>query len=138
LAIQNLVASLCCALLAAFFWFDDTSSWPALLLDALPVVAILLAVIANLASVGYQIAVEKDWIVVISDNDNDVLAKMNSVFRTIDLLCLLIAPSLAGSKCFKCRHLFIALVTSIERFKIWKKMSNRPGIVKTLDQVDNL
>ena len=97
LAIQNLVVSLCCGLLAAFFWFDDTSVWPAILLDALPTVAILLAVIANLATVGYQIAVEKDWIVVISDNDNDVLAKMNSVFRTIDLLCLLIAPSLAGN-----------------------------------------
>ena len=44
----------------------------------------------------FQIAVEKDWIVVIADNDNDQLAKMNSVFRTIDLLCLLISPSLAG------------------------------------------
>ena len=33
---------------------------------------------------------------VIADNDNDQLAKMNSVFRTIDLLCLLISPSLAG------------------------------------------
>ena len=43
------------------------------------------------------LAVEKDWIVVISGDDNDVLAKMNSVFRTIDLLCLLVAPSLAGS-----------------------------------------
>ena len=97
MAIQNLVASLCCGLLAAFFWFDDTSAWPAVLLDALPIVAILLAVISNLATVGYQIAVEKDWIVVISGDDNDVLAKMNSVFRTIDLLCLLVAPSLAGS-----------------------------------------
>ena len=36
LAIQNLVVSLCCGLLAAFFWFDDTSVWPAILLDALP------------------------------------------------------------------------------------------------------
>ena len=96
LAVQNLVVTLCCGILAAFFWFDNRDTWPAALVTAMPIVAILLAVVANLASVGYQIAVEKDWIVVISDNDNDQLAKMNSVFRTIDLLCLLIAPSLAG------------------------------------------
>lgn len=45
---------------------------------------------------GSKIVVEKDWIVVIARNDNDRLATMNSVFRTIDLTCLLVSPALLG------------------------------------------
>ena len=52
--------------------------------------------IANLASVGSKISVEKDWVVVIAKGNKDFLAKMNSTLRTIDLLCLLVAPLLAG------------------------------------------
>jgi hypothetical protein len=69
---QNLVVALCCGLLAAFFWI---SSWPEWVVTATPIVVILLAVVADLASVGSRIAVEKDWIVVIADNDNDQLAR---------------------------------------------------------------
>ncbi len=52
--------------------------------------------VANLASVGSKISVEKDWVVVIAKGNKDFLAKMNSTLRTIDLLCLLVAPLLAG------------------------------------------
>lgn len=96
LLIQNLVASICCAILAVFFWPDLYETWSDPVREAVPIVAILLAIVANLASIGSKIAVEKDWIVVISGNDNNKLASMNSVFRTIDLLCLLVAPALAG------------------------------------------
>jgi len=82
--------------LAVFFWPELYGTWSDPVREAVPILTILLAVIANLASVGSKIAVEKDWIVVISGNDNNKLASMNSVFRTIDLLCLLVAPSLAG------------------------------------------
>ena len=37
-------------------------------------VIILFAVIAQLASVGYKIAIEKDWIVVVAAGDNAKLA----------------------------------------------------------------
>jgi iron-regulated transporter 1 len=44
------------------------------------------ATIANLASVGSKIVLEKDWIVVIAMDDQERLAKMNAVFRTVDLV----------------------------------------------------
>ena len=88
LIIQNLVVAICCVILATFFWLDGLRTWPEALVTAVPIVVILLAVVADLASVGSRIAVEKDWIVVISGNDNDQLAEMNSVFRTIDLVTL--------------------------------------------------
>ena len=59
-------------IIAAFFWIASRPAW---LLTTLPVVVIVLAVVADLASVGSRIAVEKDWIVVIADNDNDQLAR---------------------------------------------------------------
>jgi len=39
---------------------------------------------------------EKDWIVMIAGGDSDRLATMNSIFRTIDLVCLTLTPTLAG------------------------------------------
>ena len=49
------------------------------------VIAIFLASVARLASSGVNIIIQKDWIVIIADNDNDKLAKMNSILRTIEL-----------------------------------------------------
>ena len=40
--------------------------------------------------------VEKDWIVVVAGNDDERLASMNAVFRTIDLTALVLSPSFAG------------------------------------------
>ena len=40
--------------------------------------------------------VEKDWIVVVAGGDEDRLATMNAVFRTIDLTALVLSPSFAG------------------------------------------
>jgi hypothetical protein len=47
--------AVCSAFFAAFFWGNFNESWPNWLVDAMPIVTILLAVIANLASVGYQV-----------------------------------------------------------------------------------
>ena len=40
--------------------------------------------------------VEKDWIIVVAGDDDNRLAKMNAVFRTIDLTALVLSPSVAG------------------------------------------
>ena len=40
--------------------------------------------------------VEKDWIVAVADGDDNRLANMNAVFRTIDLTALVLSPSFAG------------------------------------------
>ena len=57
LVVQNVMVTICCVFLAAFFWDDFKDSWPSWLIEATPIVAIFLAVIANLASVGYQVAI---------------------------------------------------------------------------------
>ena len=57
LVVQNVMVTICCVFLAAFFWDDFKDSWPIWLIEATPIVAIFLAVIANLASVGYQVAI---------------------------------------------------------------------------------
>ena len=64
LVVQNLMVTICCIFLAAFFWDDFKNSWPSWLIEATPVVAILLAVIGNLATVGYQVLINfRRWIV---------------------------------------------------------------------------
>ena len=40
--------------------------------------------------------IEKDWIVVVSRNNDDRLAQINSVFTTIDLITISIGPLMAG------------------------------------------
>jgi len=97
LGIQNSIVALCCTILAIFFGLVGQEEWPEKATSALAPITIIFAVIANLASVGTKIAVEKDWIIVIADKDSDRLAKMNATFRTIDLLCSLLAPLLAGT-----------------------------------------
>ena len=51
---------------------------------------------ANLASIGQKIVVEKDCIIVVARNDDGKLAKMNAVFRTIDLTSLVLSSAFAG------------------------------------------
>ncbi len=97
LLFQNIVIGICGAILAMFFGLDGLNSWPDALITSVPIVITLLAVVVDLATVGSRITVEKDWIVVISDQDKDQLAKINSAFRMIDLLCLLVASASFGS-----------------------------------------
>ena len=102
LLVQNLGVCLNCVLLALYFTFREdlfsamgagSESWLPWLMGA---VAIFIAAVANLASTGSKIVVEKDWIVVIAGGDDDSLARLNMVFRTIDLVCLTATPVLAG------------------------------------------
>ena len=86
LIIQNTCVSLCAVLLSWFIVYKsehpEISDWWVLLVS---VIAIILASVARLASSGVNIIIQKDWIVIIADHDNDKLAKMNSILRTIEL-----------------------------------------------------
>jgi len=98
LIIQNISVALNCCLLALYFhWRDEADeyfgSWISGIVAA---VSIGLGLVSTLASVGSKIVVEKDWIVVIAGGDDDKLARLNSIFRTIDLVCLTAGPTLAG------------------------------------------
>ena len=57
---------------------------------------ISLGILANLASIGQKIVVERDCIVVIAGHNESKLAKMNAVFRTIDLTSLVLSTTFAG------------------------------------------
>ena len=97
LAVQNASTAVCCAGLALYFWREEDlltrwQHWNTVV--ALGV--ILVADIAHIASQGTKIVVVRDWIVVIAGGDKDRLAAINSVFVTIDLVCSLLAPLLAG------------------------------------------
>merc|ERR1712038_2144862 len=98
LLVQNLCVSLCALLLAGFIGYRDQV--PAEYLEVATVLvsisSIILASMARLASSGVNIIIQKDWIVVIAENDTDRLAKMNSILRTIELTTYMLAPAAAG------------------------------------------
>merc|ERR1719167_1697850 len=98
LEIQNLATAACALTLAAFLHYraeldPDGPDHPSLIVS---VFAITLAAVARLASCGTNIIIQKDWIVVIAGGDNDKLATMNSILRTIELTTYAIAPAVAG------------------------------------------
>jgi len=97
LIIQNTCVSLCAVLLSWFIVYKsehpEISDWWVLLVS---VIAIILASVARLASSGVNIIIQKDWIVIIADHDNDKLAKMNSILRTIELTTYMLAPAAGG------------------------------------------
>eukprot|EP00090_Calanus_glacialis_P026523 TRINITY_DN41749_c0_g1_i1.p1 TRINITY_DN41749_c0_g1~~TRINITY_DN41749_c0_g1_i1.p1 ORF type:complete len:515 (-),score=149.24 TRINITY_DN41749_c0_g1_i1:159-1703(-) len=98
LIIQNTSVALNCCILAAYFHWEAEAiqhfgSWVTAVVATL---SIVIALVSTLSSAGSKIVVEKDWIVVIAGGDDDKLASMNSIFRTIDLVCLTVSPVLAG------------------------------------------
>ena len=98
LLMQNSFVALDCALFAAYFYWQEeiVGQFGDQVKIVVAVVASFLALVSHLASSGSKIVVEKDWIVVIAGGDDDKLARLNSIFRTIDLICLNLSPTLAG------------------------------------------
>ena len=56
---------------------------------------------------------EKDWLVVICKGDSTLLSQVNTNVRTIDLLCNLAAPLLAGQLLFFTSHLVTAITVCV-------------------------
>ena len=57
---------------------------------------ILTSMIGEVMGVGVTLALEKDWIVALSQNDNKQLTLLNSRLRRVDLCCKLLAPASFG------------------------------------------
>jgi len=98
LIVQNTCVSLCALILSGFIGYKDKidPSYQHYGVIIVSVLAILLASIARLASSGVNIIIQKDWIVVIANNNTDKLARMNSVLRTIELTTYMLAPAAGG------------------------------------------
>merc|ERR1719158_2036865 len=98
LTVQNTAVSLCALLLAWFISYKEelTEECQHWVMVCVSVGAIILASVARLASSGTNIIIQKDWIVVIAEDDTDRLAKMNSILRTIELTTYMLAPAAAG------------------------------------------
>ena len=99
LVIQNIFVTLDCCLFASYFYWkqeilDSVGDWIKILMV---MATVILALVSHMASAGSKIVIEKDWIVVIAGGDEDRLANLNAIFRTIDLVCLNVAPALAGN-----------------------------------------
>ncbi|KAH3907319.1 hypothetical protein HBH56_193180 [Parastagonospora nodorum] len=59
---------------------------------ALFTLSVILACVEKLAYVANTVAVERDWIIVVSDSLKTDRQDLNSMMRRIDLLCKLVAP----------------------------------------------
>jgi len=98
LLVQNTCVSLCALLLSGFMGYKDEidESYKYYGVIIVSILAIILASIARLSSSGVNIIIQKDWIVVIANEDTDKLAKMNSILRTIELTTYMLAPAAGG------------------------------------------
>lgn len=74
LLIQNGLLCLSAVAMALMFKFDWTACHNLVVFGILSVVAILFASGANLATVANTISIEKDWVVIIADGNEDTLA----------------------------------------------------------------
>ncbi len=80
--IQNGLLVISSVVMAVMFYFDLNVCSNVLVFCLLTVVIILLTSGANLATVANTISIEKDWIVVIADGNEDTLAgKIETLFH---------------------------------------------------------
>ncbi|KAK7943690.1 uncharacterized protein PG986_012803 [Apiospora aurea] len=106
---ERLAVALSCAIFGLLVMRGSLSSrWKVGLLALLA----FLACIEKLCSTLNLISIEKDWVVVITGNDEAALRSLNAQMRRIDLLCKLFGP------------LFIALLAGISTgFAVWVNLS---------------
>jgi iron-regulated transporter 1 len=87
---QRVAVVISCAL----FWvmLAKKGSLPTWSMTILLGASILLACIEKLCSIMNTVSVERDWVVVIADDNESTLRQMNSQMRRIDLFCKLVSP----------------------------------------------
>lgn len=81
LAIQNGLLCLSSIAMALMFYYEWNVCLNVAVFSILTVVVIILASGANLATVANTISIEKDWIVVIADENKDTLAGNYIIIR---------------------------------------------------------
>uniref|UniRef100_A0A8C4SGM6 Solute carrier family 40 member n=1 Tax=Erpetoichthys calabaricus TaxID=27687 RepID=A0A8C4SGM6_ERPCA len=98
LFIQNVSVTVCSIVLMVVFsykyWIEQI--WDGWLTVVCYTVVIILADVANLASTALTIAIQKDWIIVITGYNRGHLAGMNATMRRIDQITNILAPLVVG------------------------------------------
>ncbi|KAM4600704.1 ferroportin [Polymixia lowei] len=98
LFIQNISVTVCSIVLMLVFsykqWIEQI--WDGWLTVVCYTVVIVLADVANLASTALTIAIQRDWIVVITGYNRGHLAGMNATMRRIDQVTNILAPLAVG------------------------------------------
>ncbi|XP_073781536.1 ferroportin isoform X1 [Danio rerio] len=98
LFIQNTSVTVCSIVLMLVFsykkWIEEI--WDGWLTVVCYTVVIILADVANLASTALTIAIQRDWIVVITGYNRGHLAGMNATMRRIDQVTNILAPLAVG------------------------------------------
>ncbi|KAJ3688309.1 hypothetical protein LUZ61_017473 [Rhynchospora tenuis] len=103
----------------ALLIYNDLKSTNFLIFMVLVVVTNLSGAVGVLSTLAGTILIEREWVVVMSNCEPpDLLTKMNSVIRRIDLTCKLLAPVLTGFVIS-----FISLQASAIIFSVWNILS---------------
>ncbi|XP_041725317.1 solute carrier family 40 member 1-like isoform X2 [Coregonus clupeaformis] len=98
LLVQNISVTVCSIVLMLVFSYKQwiESIWDGWLTVVCYTVVIVLADVANLASTALTIAIQRDWIVVITGYNRGHLAGMNATMRRIDQVTNILAPLSVG------------------------------------------
>ncbi|XP_052473649.1 solute carrier family 40 member 1-like [Carassius gibelio] len=98
LFIQNISVTVCSIVLMLVFSYKKRIEeiWDGWLTVVCYMVVIVLANVANLASTALTIAIQRDWIVVITGYNRGHLAGMNATMRRIDQVTNILAPLAVG------------------------------------------
>ncbi|KAF7665745.1 hypothetical protein LDENG_00132790 [Lucifuga dentata] len=98
LFIQNISVTVCSIVLMLVFSYKQRIEqiWDGWLTVVCYTVVIILADVANLASTALTIAIQRDWIVVITGYNKGHLAGMNATMRQIDQVTNILAPLAVG------------------------------------------
>uniref|UniRef100_A0A4W5JZZ6 Solute carrier family 40 member n=1 Tax=Hucho hucho TaxID=62062 RepID=A0A4W5JZZ6_9TELE len=98
LLVQNISVTVCSIVLMLVFLYKQwiESIWDGWLTVVCYTVVIILADVANLASTALTIAIQRDWIVVITGYNRGHLAGMNATMRRIDQVTNILAPLAVG------------------------------------------
>ncbi|XP_046326039.2 solute carrier family 40 member 1-like isoform X2 [Haliotis rufescens] len=140
LVLQNLCVALCAGVVYVNLTYqeDIESMWDGWLQRLASAVIIILAILANVFSLARVIAVEKDWIVEICGKDKDMLARMTSTLRRIDLATKILAPIATGQIMYftemRIGAVFIGgwnvVTVFLEYYLIWKVYNTVPALSK--------
>lgn len=69
-------------------------------------IVVVFGVLHKLSTTLLNVAVERDWVTCLADKDSDLLTKLNTHLRRIDLLCKLLSP------------LFVSLLTTAASYLV--------------------